>query len=89
MKYVLDDKERLKRCIEALEEIKDTHSAEIVMNGVVVRDKAYRQAKECLDTVMKKEYTFDERFEALKDVLLKIKDTNDVSIIDGALKEYG
>lgn len=52
MVYVLTDEERLNLCIKTLDEIKQSHSAEIILNGCVVRDKAYIQSKNCLDRIM-------------------------------------
>lgn len=53
MEYLLSNEERLELCIKALEEIKKTHSSQIVMGDRVVRDRAYIQASECLSAVMK------------------------------------
>lgn len=52
MVFVLSNEEKLEKCIKALEEIKSTHDANIIMGDRVVRDRAYLQAKECLDDVM-------------------------------------
>lgn len=52
MVFVLSNEERLEKCIKTLEEIKSTHDVNIIMGDRVVRDRAYLQAKECLDEVM-------------------------------------
>ena len=67
MEYLLSNEERLKLCIKALEDIKNTHSVKIVMGDRIVRDRAYIQAKECLDKVMelKPELTDEENYASL------------------------
>lgn len=49
----MTDEEKLKMCIETLKEIMETHNVDIIMGDRVVRDRAYKQAKECLDKVLK------------------------------------
>ena len=52
MVYILSNEERLELCIKSLVDIMKTHDVNIIMGDKIVRDRAYLQAKECLDEVM-------------------------------------
>ena len=67
MEYLLNDEKRLELCIKALEEIKQTHSAQITMGDKVIRDRAYIQAKSCLDKIMelKPELTDEKNYDTM------------------------